>query len=268
MGADVKVRRVQGPAAVSLLEDVHSKRYVAETIAGYNSEWGSACRPDLGEVARIMFQGTVDMVWKMEAARKPGVYFSPQGAKHHAMYGQGSGFCVFADFAWAANYLSHRGHRVLVIDTDAHHGDGTEALTYGNQDVMTASIHDSTIFPGTGHYDAPTQHVYNFPLEGGAGDEELLDSVEWALEIASKFDPTVVLVAVGGDGYVDDPLSSLQYTYTGYARAAQMIGEFAQARGISTLVGGAGGYLPHTHTPAVWATFVGQLASMYNLASV
>jgi len=144
---------------------------------------------------------------------------------------------------------------------DAHHGDGTEALTFGNSDVMTASIHDGTIFPGTGHHDAPNQHVWNWALNAGAGDGSLIASVQDALLIAEFFKPTVVLVAVGGDGHAQDPLSSLQYSFDGYARAGALIGEFAGKAKAPVLIGGAGGYLPHDVTPQCWATFVAELAS-------
>ena len=261
MGADIQVSRISGVATVQDLTLVHSPEYVMATIRGYNDEW-QGCQPKLGKVARLMFQGTVDMVWRMERDG-PGIYFSPQGAKHHAGYARGSGFCVFNDMAWAATYLSRQGHRVLYLDTDAHHGDGVENLTYGNTDVMTASIHDSSIFPGTGNWDTPNLRVFNWPLEAGAGDDELCESVAHALELAADFDPTVILVALGGDGYADDPLSTLQYSYTGYGRIARSIAAFARERSAPIIVGGAGGYLPKTHTPAVWASFVSELEYAY-----
>lgn len=261
------VHRISGPAAVSLLEDVHQSAYVTNTLSGRNDEWQGE-RTDLAEVARLMFQGTVDLVWKLETARRPGVYFSPQGAKHHAMYAQGSGFCVFNDFAWAAQYLSKRGHRVLYVDTDAHHGDGVEALTYGNTDIMTASIHDGTIFPGTGHVDEPDLHVWNWALDRGAGDEELEVALGDVVKLGARFAPTVMLVALGADGHEDDPLSTLRYTYEGYEAAARKLGAFARERGISVLVGGAGGYRPRTHTPAVWVRFVHTLAETMAEAGV
>lgn len=266
LGADLTVcpiSNVHPVETIRRLTEVHSPAYVRRTLeGGYNDEW-QGTRPDLAEVASLMFQGTVDMVRIMEVAG-PGVYFSPQGAKHHAMWDQGSGFCVFNDFAWAALHLAQRGERVLYIDTDAHHGDGVEALTYGNTGVMTASIHDGTIFPGTGKVDAPNLHVWNWALEGGAGDFDLQESVEEALDIAGRnFNPTVVLFACGADGYVDDPLSSLEYTYAGYVRAARSIGEFAAKRRAPVLVGGAGGYLPQTHTPRVWATVVNEVANAF-----
>lgn len=262
LGADLVVQDVFPAVRTrTAIEEVHSPKYVEDTLEGWNSEWGSVQRPDLGEVAKLMFQGTVQCVTQLE--NEGGIYFSPQGAKHHAAYAHGSGFCVFNDFAWAALHLAKAGERVLYLDTDAHHGDGMEALTYGNTDVMTCSIHDSTIFPGTGWYNVPGQRVYNWPLEAGCGDADLVACVREALMLAEGFDPTVVLVAVGGDGHAQDPLSTLEYSYEGYRVIGDMVGEFALERDAPVLIGGAGGYKPQMETPACWASFVAHVAEAY-----
>ena len=239
------------------LEAVHTADYVRRTLEGNNDEWAGS-RPDLGAVAAHMFASTVQLVRAMDEGRVI-VGFSPQGAKHHAMADHGSGFCVFNDMAWAAKHLAGQGKRVLYIDLDAHHGDGVEALTRDEPLVMTCSVHDSTIFPGTGHTSEPECRVHNFPLAHGAGDAELLSSVAQIVRLGDGWRPEVVLVAIGADGHITDPLSSLQYSYEGYASAARTIGELAARQRAPVLMGGAGGYQPLTHTPAVWALFVAEL---------
>ena len=155
--------------------------------------------------------------------RAGAVGFSPQGAKHHAMADRGSGFCVFNDMAWAAKHFAGQGKRVLYVDLDAHHGDGVEALTRDEPLVMTCSVHDSTIFPFTRHQDERDRGVHNFPLARDAGDEELLASVAAVVELAEQWRPEVLLVAIGADGHVTDPLSTLQYSYEGYTAAARAL---------------------------------------------
>jgi acetoin utilization protein AcuC len=87
------------------------------------------------------------------------------GAKHHAQYDHSSGFCVFADLAIAADIATKDyGKKVAILDIDAHHGDGTENLTADNPAVLSFSIHQYGIFPGTGFEDIPEKNVYNFPL--------------------------------------------------------------------------------------------------------
>ena len=236
------------------LQVVHTADYVRRTLAGSNAEWSGA-RPDLGAVAAHMFAGTVQLVHAIDDGRVR-VGFSPQGAKHHAMADRGSGFCVFNDMAWAARHFAGQGKRVLYVDLDAHHGDGVEALTRDEPLVMTCSVHDSTIFPGTGHHSAPAVGVHNWPLASGAGDGDLLASIADVAMLGEAWQPDVLLVAIGADGHVTDPLSSLRYSYVGYAGAARALGELAARLGTPVLMGGAGGYQPLTHTPQVWAAFV------------
>ena len=243
------------------LEAIHTATYVQATLAGHNAEW-SGTRPDLGAVALHMFTATVQLARAVDAGRVT-VGFSPQGAKHHAMADRGSGFCVFNDMAWAAQHFAAQSKRVLYVDLDAHHGDGVEALTRDEPRVMTCSVHDATIFPGTGHADEPSLGVFNHALPRGAGDTELLSSVATIVDRARAWRPDVLLVAIGADGHETDPLSSLQYTYGGYQQAAVALGALAADLGVPVLMGGAGGYQPLTHTPAVWATFVARLDASY-----
>lgn len=239
------------------LGEVHDPAYVAATLAGRNSEWHGV-QPDLGAVAAHMFAATVQLVHAVDAGRVR-VGFSPQGAKHHAMADRGSGFCVFNDMAWAARHFAAQGRRVLYVDLDAHHGDGVEALCAEVPGVVTFSVHDSTIFPGTGRSCDVARGVHNVPLLLGAGDGALLDAVGTAVDLAEEWRPDVLLVAIGADGHETDPLSSLRYTYDGYRRAGDALGRLAGEHDVPVLMGGAGGYQPRTHTPAVWATFVAAL---------
>ena len=81
--------------------------------------------------------------------------FSPAGGLHHAMRARASGFCVYNDVALAVAAARDAGHRVLYVDLDVHHGDGTQALFWDDPDVLTFSIHESgrTLFPGSGWSD-------------------------------------------------------------------------------------------------------------------
>ena len=239
------------------LAAVHTADYVRNTLDGDNDEWQGS-RPDLGAVAAHMFAATVQLVHAVDDGRVR-VGFSPQGAKHHAMADRGSGFCVFNDLAWAAKHFAGQGRRVLYVDLDAHHGDGVEALTRDEPQVMFCSVHDSTIFPWSQHEDDRERRVYNFPLAQGAGDRELRASVAAIVDLAEGWQPEVVLIAIGADGHATDPMSSLQYSDEGYTGAARALGTLAARLGAPVLMGGAGGYQPLTHTPAVWATFVAEL---------
>lgn len=233
-----------------------AERHLASVRQGLSDEWHGR-NERLGDVAGLMFLGTVDLVDRMERdAFAPAVYFNPQGAKRHAQIDRSSGFCVFNDMAWAARHLAGRGMRVAYLDWDAHHGDGVEVMCAADRRILTASIHDRTIFPGTRADSDPHRGVVNVPLDAGAGDEELLIGIDECLAQTDAWRPDVVLVACGADGLAGDPLSMLQYSLGGLEEAARRVGRMAAAKGVPVLIGGAGGYQPLTETPLAWARTV------------
>jgi acetoin utilization protein AcuC len=249
---------------------VHDAAYVGGVRAGVCNEWtGRQVR--LGEVAALMFQGTVDLVEQLKADRAndvSGVYFNPQGAKHHAQRAAASGFCVLNDMAWAATDLTSDGLRVLYVDWDAHHGDGVEALLIDNTSAATASIHDATIFPGTGRSGhREDKRAYNWALLYRSGDTALTASIAEVITVADEFAPDVVLLACGADGLAGDPLSSLRYTISGIENAATMLGSWCRTARTPILVGGAGGYQPLTETPMAWATTITTLYDQLHASS-
>ncbi len=237
----------------AVLETVHDPAYVDEVIDHARcSEW-SGERPDLARIAHRMVGGTLLAVQALVEGRAlTAVHFA--GAKHHAMRDHSSGFCVFADFAITAlNLLDAPAagvNRIAILDIDAHHGDGTEALLMDRPGALTFSIHDRTIFPGTGHADYPAKHVYNQPLAAGAGDVELAAGVERFIGLARAFDPQMVFIAMGADGHDEDPMSGLRYSIPGMEAAVSQVRLALPDTPI--LLGGAGGYLPDSVTPQAW----------------
>jgi len=249
-----------------LLSHVHSDEYISNVLdKGHCGEW----YPDqvhLGEVALEMAAGTVRLYEKILSGEAQ-VAFNPQGAKHHAQYDHSSGFCVFNDMALVAKLFMAAGLKPMYIDWDAHHGDGVENLLLAYRNIVTASIHQGGIFPGTGLASKPENGAYNFPLSGGDGDIEFLDVMQEIELLADKIQPDVILLATGADAHHSDPLSSLNFDYPGYRAAAQIVGNIANkhAKG-RVLIGGAGGYQPLTHTPNVWAQVVAQVYSTVSSA--
>lgn len=236
------------------LRTVHDNSYIEETLVdGRCGEW-SGQRRDLSTVALRMAGGTILAAEELlKGTALTAVNFA--GAKHHAQFNRSSGFCVFNDFALAAKHVladaSNHVKRIAILDIDAHHGDGTETLTQDSQRVFTFSIHDGTIFPGTGKYDNPDFHVFNRPLEAGAGDDQLINSIADFVLFADRFRPDMIFIAMGADGHVTDPLSPLQYTVEGMVQAVRNVRRAYPD--IPILLGGAGGYQPDTITPQVWA---------------
>ena len=252
-------------ATTAELARVHSPGYLNEVLVEHCSAQWRGPRPDLSELAALFAGGTLTALeLLLRGITKTAIHFP--GAKHHAQHDHSSGFCIFADFALAADIATNDfGKKVAILDIDAHHGDGTENLTADNPNVMTFSIHERGIFPGTGNEDQEGKKVFNFQLpetgpDGGLGkgDLALTYGVNLFLQRAQEFNPDLIFIACGADGHQEDPLSSLQYSVTGYTSVAEQIRKFYPDMPI--LMGGAGGYLPDTRTPEVWSSFAQQLS--------
>lgn len=229
---------------------VHDPIYVHDvTIRGLSGEWSGA-RHDLGDLAKLFVGGTLTALDELiKGTTKLAIHLP--GGKHHAQYDYSSGFCVFADLAIAATKLTRMGFKVAIFDCDAHHGDGTENLLRDNPDVLTFSVHQFGIFPGTGLMSDFDNKVFNFPLAGGTDDEGLELGTVSFIEAAQAFKPDFIFIACGADGLAEDPLADLNYTVRGYSEAMEQIRyEFPDTPILFT---GAGGYTPDTGTPRVWS---------------
>ena len=247
-------------ATLDQLLRVHSSRYISEILDDHKSGQWAGERPDLANLAALFAGGTlVALDALLTGETNTAIHFP--GAKHHAQYDYSSGFCIFADFALAADIASKdHGKKVAILDIDAHHGDGTENLTAENPNVLTFSIHEKGIFPGTGNESEPSKLVYNYPLGSkdpaqnrNKDDQALIDGVTEFCRLADQFQPDLLFIACGADGHAEDPLSSLMFTLEGYSDAAKLIRTRFPL--LPILVGGAGGYLPDSRTPEVWANF-------------
>jgi len=244
--------------SVEQLEYAHSAEYVSQVLElGICDEWMGK-RKDLGRLAQRMAGGSLLAVQAL-LRQHALIAVNFAGAKHHAKRDHSSGFCVFADFVIAARYALEtdtwlRVKRIAILDIDAHHGDGTEELLAQNQSVLTFSVHDRSIFPGTGHNDDPDRQIYNRALPANSGDAELHVAVQDFTGIAKTFDPDMIFVAIGADGLAGDPLSTLNYTIEGMEAAIKQVRLAFPNTPI--LFGGAGGYQPDGETPQAWARMV------------
>ena len=250
------------------LERVHAPSYVDEILINHISTQWAGKRPDMAIIASTFVGGTLVALESLIGGKALTAIHFP-GAKHHAQFDHSSGFCIFSDFAIAADIATKDyGLKVAILDIDAHHGDGTENLTSDNPKVLTYSIHEKGIFPGTGNESRPELQVYNAALESrdkhtnlfGKGDVALSYYVHDFLRLLDEFKPDIIFIACGADGHQEDPLSSLQYSVEGYVAVAQLIRSKYSMTPI--LMGGAGGYLPDTRTPEVWANFAAALAGV------
>ena len=123
---------------------------------------------------------------------------------HHAFAARGSGFCIFNNMAIAAIKLAESRKRVFILDIDVHHGNGTEALVLGKENIQFLSMHQSPLYPGSGLVDRPP-NVVNIPLPPETGDKGYIEALNRKVEPELKgFKPDVVGVSVGFDAYYLD----------------------------------------------------------------
>ena len=155
---------------------------------------------------------------------------------HHATASRGMGFCIYNNISIVARYLQHKYglKRILIVDFDVHHGNGTQEIFYEDNSVFYFSVHQHPFYPGTGR---PSEtgsgngegFTLNVDLPIGSGDDQLIKAIKDQLKPAmSKFKPEFILVSAGFDAHKGDLLGELNYTSNGYKQVALILKDIAQ----------------------------------------
>ena len=168
--------------------------------------------------------GTMEAAAAVLSGRFPGAFAFVRPPGHHAEAGQAMGFCLFNNVAVAAAYAlaRHDLKRVLIVDWDVHHGNGTMHSFYDTDSVLYFSVHQHPHYPGTGRIDeigrgAGQGYTVNVPLCGGQGDEDYLFVFrEILVPVTREYNPELILVSAGFDTHRKDPLASMCVTGSGY----------------------------------------------------
>jgi acetoin utilization deacetylase AcuC-like enzyme len=254
-GLTDEIRTVEAPeVGADLLAAVHARAYVAriEALARQGGGW---LDPDtrvgpLSAVAASYAAGAAQHAAEALSAREASRAFvtvRPPG--HHALPDRGMGFCLFNNAAIAAVAARRAGHgRVMVIDWDVHHGNGTQAVFWHDPSVLVLSVHQEFWYPGTGAMSeigegAGEGFTVNVPLPaetGDAGYEATFEDV--VLPLAAAFQPEFVVISAGYDGHFADPLGGMVLTARGYGRLARLVDDAARTRDIPLLAILEGGY--------------------------
>ena len=224
------------------LARVHEGSYLDELGAfcfagGGNVDEDTYATFDSWSIARYAAGAGLAVVNEL-AARGEGVGFiaaRPPG--HHALADRAMGFCLLNNIAVAAAALTERGERVLVVDWDVHHGNGTQAIFWNDPNVLYLSTHQWPLYPGSGgsHEVGGAEAIgrtINIPVPAGATGDVLLSALDVVgAPVIEEFAPTWVLVSAGFDAHRDDPLADLALTSGDFAALARRVAQFAPRPG-------------------------------------
>ena len=186
------------------------------------------------------------------------------------------GFCLFNNIAIAAEYAIERKgvERVLIVDWDLHHGNGTQRAFYDRPDVLFWSSHQFPHYPGTGDFDEVGRgkgagFTVNAPFPSGFGDAEFIAVYDRVLRpIALEYRPDLVLVSAGFDPYFKDPLGGIQLTGEGFGKIAAIVRSIAESCcGGRMLITLEGGYHPDGLREGVRAVLQSLSGPMMSVAS-
>ena len=266
-GVPVEHRPCQ-PAPVDALEAAHAPRYL-ESLEELSARGGgyvdfdTALSQDSWEAATLAAGAAVGAV---ESALEGTAAFAiarPPG--HHAGRDYGMGFCLLNNAAVAAEYARSRGlDRVAILDWDVHHGNGTQDIFYGSEEVLYLSAHQSPFYPGTGDAREAGEgrgkgFTGNVPLPGRSGEDLYAEAFAgFFVPILREFRPALILVSAGYDAHADDLLGGMRLTADSFGRFASTLATVAREVGVAPpafLL--EGGYNLNALTACVAATIKG-----------
>jgi len=203
------------------------------------------------EVAVGAVGGALTAVDAVMGGRVKNAFAALRPPGHHAMPARAKGFCFFGNAAIAARYAQKRHglERVMIVDWDVHHGDGTQAFFIEDSSVYVFSTHQYPFYPGTsGAPDVTGKgkgegYNLNVPLAAGSGDEGVIKAYRTQLaEAFRKFKPQMLIISAGFDAHEDDPLGALKWSSEVYATLTNILLELCREQGhervISVLEGG------------------------------
>jgi acetoin utilization deacetylase AcuC-like enzyme len=243
------------PATTDQVEYIHNEDYV-EALREFCARGGGLMDLDTGvsrdsfDVALLAVGGVIRAIDAVMCGEVHNGFCAVRPPGHHALPERGKGFCIFNNVAIGARYLQKEYNlgKILIVDWDIHHGDGTHYFFYDDPSIFYFSIHEYPFYPGTGRaYETGSGkgvgYTLNMPVPFGTGVEEYMNAFQQKLKPAAlDFKPDFVLISAGFDAHKDDPLSGIDLTSSDYGRFTDIVREIAAetcgSRIVSSLEGG------------------------------
>jgi acetoin utilization deacetylase AcuC-like enzyme len=247
---DAIVRWEPAPAPRDAIERVHPGRYVdrldALTSAGGGPiDADTTTSPASLDAALRAAGAGLEAISRLDAGEGDAAFCAVRPPGHHATPSRPMGFCLLNSAAITAAALADRGERVLVVDVDAHHGNGTQEAFYDDPRVVYVSFHEWPLYPGTGAASevgvgAGTGATVNVPLPSGVTGDVVRDGIDRVVApLVERWQPTWLVLSVGFDAHRRDPLTRMGLSSGDYGDVtAALVALVARGRCVAFLEGG------------------------------
>lgn len=256
-------------ASVDALTQIHVPDYISriESAAQAGGGWldgDTVMSPDSYEAALYAAGGAMGAVDGVMSGEVNSAFALVRPPGHHAIAWRAMGFCLFNNIAVAARYAMEKYglERILIVDFDVHHGNGTQDAFYSDPDVLYFSTHQYPFYPGTGEVEESGDgkakgFTINVPLPAGCGDNEYIGAFENILvPVARRFRPQLIMVSAGYDAHWFDLISLMRVSVSGFARMTSIIKQLAgELCGGKLVISLEGGYHLEALAFSVKATF-------------
>lgn len=236
------------------LERVHRPSYIDAVAATAGKTMmldpDTVATAETYDAARLAAGGVINAIDSVVSGETDNAFALVRPPGHHAQAAVAAGFCFFNNIAVGARHaLARRGmERILIVDWDLHHGNGTQELFYDERRVLFFSTHQYPAYPGTGALTEMGQgqglgYTLNVPLSAGADDALYVRVFRDILSpVARSFKPDIILVSAGFDTYISDPLGAMEVTPEGFACLTRIVLDLAEeccgGRLVAVLEGG------------------------------
>jgi acetoin utilization deacetylase AcuC-like enzyme len=243
------------PASDDALTAVHSEAHVQRIrrlaeAGGGSIDADTVMSAGSFVAAQHAAGGAIELVNRVLSGAAPTGFSVHRPPGHHATADRAMGFCLFNNVAVAARWAldRHGLERVMIVDYDVHHGNGTNDIFAADPRVLFVSVHESPLYPGSG----PATDVgagsgvgfnVNLPVDSGSGDETFVGMIEAiAVPLALAYRPQLLLVSAGFDAHRDDPLATCMVTEDGFAAMAGLLRDVGAALDVPVAGVLEGGY--------------------------